>query len=130
MVQSTISVWFHNLKITKVRDGILVAAAKARAHFNFLPYHAILFEVHIHIHIYIYTYYIIVYLLFSQLVSLAILWIKAAGPSAGQPPADVVGTALRRAGLEITADNVLRALKACHGTAVLTELQRFLFSHL
>mmetsp|Transcript_50343 Transcript_50343/g.80446 ORF Transcript_50343/g.80446 Transcript_50343/m.80446 type:complete len:433 (-) Transcript_50343:106-1404(-) len=38
----------------------------------------------------------------------------AAGPSAGQPPADVVGTALRRAGLEITADNVLRALKAAN----------------
>lgn len=38
----------------------------------------------------------------------------AAGPSAGQPPADVVGTALRRAGLEITAENVLRALKAAN----------------
>ena len=34
-----------------------------------------------------------------------------AGPSE-DPPAAVVGTALRQAGLEITAENVLRALKA------------------
>lgn len=34
-----------------------------------------------------------------------------AGP-AEDPPAAVVGTALRQAGLEITAENVLRALKA------------------
>ena len=34
-----------------------------------------------------------------------------AGPSE-DPPASVVGTALRQAGLDITAENVLRALKA------------------
>eukprot|EP00434_Breviolum_minutum_P013483 symbB.v1.2.011886.t1/scaffold806.1/size231046/13 len=37
--------------------------------------------------------------------------LKKAGPSE-DPPAAVVGTALRQAGLEITAENVLRALKA------------------
>ncbi|OLP84748.1 hypothetical protein AK812_SmicGene34346 [Symbiodinium microadriaticum] len=37
--------------------------------------------------------------------------IQAAGPGAGTPPADVVGTALRQAGVEITTDNVIRALK-------------------
>ncbi|CAJ1452503.1 unnamed protein product, partial [Effrenium voratum] len=35
-----------------------------------------------------------------------------AGPAKEKPPADVVGAALRDAGLEITAENVLRALKA------------------
>ena len=37
--------------------------------------------------------------------------LRKAGPSE-DPPAAVVGTALRQAGLEITAENVLRALKA------------------
>lgn len=40
--------------------------------------------------------------------------VQTAGPSAGRPPADVVGTALRKSGLEITAENVLRALKAAN----------------
>lgn len=38
--------------------------------------------------------------------------LRKAGPSPSDPPAAVVGTALRQAGLEITAENVLRALKA------------------
>ena len=37
--------------------------------------------------------------------------LRKAGPSE-DPPAAVVGTALRQAGLDITAENVLRALKA------------------
>lgn len=41
--------------------------------------------------------------------------IQAAGPGAGHPPADVVGTALRQAGVEITTDNVIRALKEAAG---------------
>lgn len=48
----------------------------------------------------------------SLVALVLLLQLRKAGPAKEKPPADVVGAALRDAGLEITAENVLRALKA------------------